>query len=146
MRLLAVLAEKSPQPADGLLKVFRMGQKDHAEMIGPRPIECRALHDEELFPAQEVEGEALVIGDVEALRIKPCKQIEGPLRLDATDAVDVGQEPPGQLPLLIQATARPYTAPVGLLGLMITSARVRRVTLAARSSRSGAQSLASSHR
>ena len=84
-----------------------MGQKDDPEVIGPRPVECRALHHQDLLPAQEVEDEPFVVGDVEAVGVELREEVEGAPGFDAAYAFDVGQQPPGQIPLFEEAAPRP---------------------------------------
>ena len=79
-----------------------MGQEDEADVVWLRPVEAGALHDEDLLLAQQLQGELLVVADAEALHVQPRKEIQGALRLHATDAFDVLQERMGEVALFVE--------------------------------------------
>src|SRR5699024_7013955 len=59
----AQLAQELADPADRFLEGLRIGQGDQPEVVGFGPVESRAVRDQEVFGAQQVDHELLVVGD-----------------------------------------------------------------------------------
>ncbi len=59
--LLPVGREKLAEPADGFDQLFLARQEHDAEVVGFRPVEAGALHDEDLLLPQQIERELLVV-------------------------------------------------------------------------------------
>ena len=81
-------------------------QIDDAEVVGRRPVEACALHDQHLFLFQQIERELHVVGDVELLHIELGEDVEGRLGLHHGYAVDVFERVVDEVALLEHAPAR----------------------------------------
>ena len=68
------------------------GRNTSAEVVGRRPVEAGALHDQHLLLGQQLVGELLVVLDRVHLRVEPREHVQRRLRLDAGDARDLGQQ------------------------------------------------------
>ena len=75
-------------------------------MIGCDPVDPGAVGDEQLLGAQQLDDERLVVLDLVDLGVEPRKDVERAVRLDARDAGDVVEEPPGELALVVESPAR----------------------------------------
>src|SRR5574340_347220 len=95
----AVVFEEARNPADGFGEIVHIGQEHHPEMVGMRPVEAAALHQQDFFLKQQLKDEFLVVGDRVHLRVEPRKKVHRPLRLDAGNPRDFGQQLPGQVAL-----------------------------------------------
>ena len=60
-------------------------------MVGLGPVKAAAARDQDLLLVQQVEGELLVVGDVELLHIHLGEDVERRARLDHRDAVDLAE-------------------------------------------------------
>src|SRR5690606_13617127 len=83
--VLAVAGEEAPDASHRILDVAHPGQRDHAEVIRPGPVEAGSLHDEELLRTQQVQHEPLVVLDAVHRWVEPREGVERPLRLDTRD-------------------------------------------------------------
>ena len=75
-------------------------------MIGVGPVEGRAVRDEDLLLAQQVEGELLVVGDSELLDIELREHVQSAVGTMGRDPVDRIQPLMGELHLRPEATGR----------------------------------------
>lgn len=106
--LLAVGLEEVADAADGHFQIIDAGQGDHAEVIRPRPIECRALHHQQLLGKQQIKHEFLVVVDRADLRVDFRERVQRAHRLHAADAGNIVKQLPGAIALLQQATLRQH--------------------------------------
>ena len=74
-------------------------------MVRVLPVERAAVAEENLLALQQVQGELLVIGNVEALNINLREQVERAVRTGAADAVNLVEHLVCQGALLVQAAA-----------------------------------------
>jgi hypothetical protein len=100
----AVVLEKFCDPADGFGQVVGIGQKHDTEVIGCRPIEAGALHDQHLLLREQVVGKLPVVGDRVDLGIEPRKHVERRFGLDDTDTGDLAQQLVREIALAAQPT------------------------------------------
>ena len=75
-------------------------------MVGLRPVEGRAVGDEDLLFAQQVEGELLVVGDAELLDIELREHVQRTVGAVGRDAVDRVEPFVGDLHLRAEAARR----------------------------------------
>ena len=79
-------------------------------MVGLGPVEAAAARDEDVLLVQQVEGELLVISNVELLHVDPGEDVERGLGLHGRDAVDVVERLVDEVALLVDAPAGLHVA------------------------------------
>ena len=75
-------------------------------MVGLGPVKAATARDQNLLLVQQVEGELLVIGDVELLHIHLGEDVERRARLDHRDAVNLAERLVHKVALLVDTAAR----------------------------------------
>ena len=105
LRQLTIITEEIRHLLHRALEHFDTRQIDDAEVVRILPIETGALHNEQLFVVQQVEGELFVVVDVELLRVDLREDIERGLWLDGGDAVDGVERLIDVFALLVEAAA-----------------------------------------
>ena len=103
--LLLVARQEVPQPLDRLGEVLGVGERDHTEVVGVRPVETGALNKQDLFLEEQVEHHLRVVVDVVDLGVEARERVESPHRFDAADAGDGREFFPGRVALLQEASA-----------------------------------------
>src|SRR5665647_755788 len=71
--------------ADGILEVLDVGERDETEMVWVRPVEARAVSDQDLLGPQQVDNELLVVFDRVDLGVQPREAVESTPRLHTAD-------------------------------------------------------------
>ena len=80
-------------------------QEDDAEMVGRVPVEGATVDEEDLFAAQQVKDEALVVADVEALDVNFDEAVECAHRFGHGETGDGVDFLPGEVALFAQTSA-----------------------------------------
>src|SRR5690606_28855157 len=91
---------------NGFADIIHLRQEHDTEMIRVRPVERRALDDQYLLLAQQVERKGLVILDAIHLGIKAREQVQSRRWLHATDAGNFVEHLPGQVTLATKTSGR----------------------------------------
>src|SRR5215207_5858398 len=89
---LAVAVEEAVEPLDGGLEIVDVRQRDDAEVVRARPVESRALDQEQVLVEQQVEHELLVVVDRVHGGVQAREDVEGAARLYAADSRDVAEQ------------------------------------------------------
>ena len=100
---MSVGLEEIADPANGLFQIVDSRQGHDTEMVRPRPVERRALDNQQFFRQQQVEYEFFIVVDRADLRVDPWECIQRAHRLDAADAGNVIEKLPGAIALFQQA-------------------------------------------
>ena len=103
--LLLVARQEVPQSLDRLGEVLCVGESDHTEVVGVRPVEAGALNKQDLFLEEQVEHHLGVVVDVVDLGVEARERVERAHRFDAADAGDGRELFPDRVALLQEASA-----------------------------------------
>ena len=114
----------------GAGEVLRFRQHNDPEVIGLRPIEAAAGHQQDVFFVQEIHSELFIIGDGALFEIDAGENVEGTGIFDHREAIEPADGLNGGFPLLIKAAAgdEQLTGALFILQGGISTARKRRTT------------------
>src|SRR5258705_11548992 len=98
----SVVFEKARDATDRIGQVIGVRQEHETEVVGLRPVEAGALHDDHFFFGKQFIGELLVVGDGVHLRVELGKHVERGLGLDHAHTRDLRQKVVGQIALPAQ--------------------------------------------
>ena len=79
--LLLVVSHEVTQTLQGTGEGLRIGQEHQAEVVRVLPVERAAVAEENLLALQQIQGELLVVGNVEALNINLGNRYSAPSAL-----------------------------------------------------------------
>src|SRR5699024_12442767 len=88
----AQLAQEPADPADRFLEGLRIGQGDQPEVVGFGPVESRAVRDQEVFGAQQVDHELLVVGDRVDLGVQAGEAVQRTARTHRAHTGDLVEQ------------------------------------------------------
>src|SRR6185312_16954551 len=98
----ADVVQELRDPADRLLQVPDRGQGHQPEVVGGDPVEGAAVGDEDLLLLEQVQGELLVVVEVEDLAVQFREEVHRPAGLLDGYALDVVEHPVGGVALFLE--------------------------------------------
>ena len=104
------MREEVGQVLHALAQDLHARQVHDPEVVRLAPVEAAAARHEDALLVQQVQGELLVVGDVELLHVDLGEDVERRLGLDRRDAVDGVERLVDVVALLVDAPARLHVA------------------------------------